>query len=331
MGFPAPNPHVGCVIVAGGEIVGEGFHSAAGEPHAEVVALKQAGDRAKNADVFVTLEPCNHSGRTPPCADALISAGVKKVWIACQDPNPLAAGGADAIGAAGISVETGFLEHDAESANRRFLTAMRQRRPFVCIKAAVSLDGKLAKADGTSKWITSPAAREEGHRLRAEMGVVLVGAGTVRADDPELTARIAGVKHQPLRIVLDPRAELLGTEKVFQPPGLTWRIVGPDHGDAPCAFPCPLTGDDFDLSALLKMLWDRGATGLLVEGGAKTIHKFLVSVLVNRIELFIAPKLFGAGVSWAGNEELPENLNLTVANTRTIGPDLLVSIDVKGS
>lgn len=331
LGFPAPNPHVGCVIVKDGQIVGEGHHECAGGPHAEVQALKAAGDRAKGADVYVTLEPCNHQGRTPPCSGALIEAGVSRVLIACSDPNPRAAGGAERLRSAGIAVVEGLLSEEAAEANKRFLTAMAQGRPYVCVKAAVTLDGRIAKADGSSKWITGEAAREAGHRLRAEMGVVIVGRRTVELDDPELTARIPGVTHQPLKVVIDPQAKLRGSERVFQDEGLVWRIVKPGCEGASAAFACAVdAAGQLDLNALLEILRVRGATGVLVEGGGETIRRFLAAGLVNRIELFVAPKLFGEGRIWTGTDLglSIADLNLRIVKTEVLGPDLNVSIDV---
>ena len=281
-GFPAPNPHVGCVVAKGGKIFGEGFHDHAGGPHAERVALNQAGREAEGADVYVTLEPCNHFGRTPPCSDALIEAKVKRVVIACADPNPRAYGGAEKLRAAGIEVVMGLLEKEAASANELFLESMRLKRPVVVVKAACSLDGRVALPSGESKWITGQEARRMGHVLRARCGAVLVGYRTVIADDPELTARIDGVWNQPLRIVIDPDNRLAGTEKVFNDQAETLHV----------------TGRPVDLNALLRELFGKGRTGLLVEGGGRTIGGFFNERLVDEVELFVAPKILGSGPSW---------------------------------
>nr|WP_240433588.1 bifunctional diaminohydroxyphosphoribosylaminopyrimidine deaminase/5-amino-6-(5-phosphoribosylamino)uracil reductase RibD [Solimonas sp. K1W22B-7] len=190
-----PNPRVGCVIVRDGEVVGEGWHQRAGEPHAEVYALREAGERARGAEVFVTLEPCSHHGRTPPCADALVQAGVSRVWSAMQDPNPLVAGqGLERLRAAGIATECGLLEKDAQRLNRGFVSRMTRGRPFLVLKLAASLDGRTAMASGESQWITGAEARADVHRLRAETGAVMTGPGTVLADDPQLTVRITPVE-----------------------------------------------------------------------------------------------------------------------------------------
>ncbi len=330
-GFPAPNPHVGCVIVLDGVIVGEGHHEYAGGPHAEIVALNQAGTKARGADVFVSLEPCNHLGRTPPCSSALIEAGVKSVTVACSEPNPKAAGGAETLRSAGIHVESGTMESEARQANIRFMTAMEQRRPYVVVKAALTLDGRIARADGSSKWITGDLAREEAHRLRAEMGVVVVGRKTVEMDNPELTARIPGVTHQPLKVILDPHASLSGNEKVFTGEGLVWRMVAPGNEGASGAFACAVDANgNLDIRSLLEILRVRGATGVLVEGGGETIRRFLEAKVVNRIELFMAPKLFGEGQLWVGADHSLSltDLKLEISQVRALGPDLQVSVDV---
>lgn len=313
-GFPAPNPRVGCVIVSNRELVGAGFHEFAGGPHAEVVALREAGPRAKGADVYVTLEPCNHHGRTGPCSEALLAAGVKRVIYAVADPNRAAAGGAERLRSADVRVSAGLLAAEAADANRIFLKAFELGRPFVCVKIACTLDGKIANTRGDSKWITGAAAREQGHRLRAEMGAVLVGANTVLKDDPRLTARIPGVVNQPLRVVLDPLGVLhKGNWKLFAEPGRALRIEGKDHlaetereacrrGDRSPELgghiTLPLTDARFDLNEVLQELWNLGVTSLLVEGGAQTVTGFIDARLCDRLDIFVAPKLMGEGLAW---------------------------------
>jgi diaminohydroxyphosphoribosylaminopyrimidine deaminase / 5-amino-6-(5-phosphoribosylamino)uracil reductase len=323
-GFPAPNPHVGCVLVVGDACVGEGFHPFAGGPHAEAVALSAAGERARGGTAYVTLEPCAHFGRTPPCADALIDAGVARVVVACADPNPRAAGGATRLREAGVTVEVGLLEEEAARANVMFLFAHRTRRPYVVAKAAATLDGRLALPSGESRWITGEAARRRGHRLRAECGAVLVGSGTVRCDDPRLTARVPGVRNQPLRIVLDPKRELTGREAVFHGPGEPIRVV--DGAAGPGEWSVPAVDGAFDLASLLSRLHtERGVVGLLVEGGAATLAGFVRADLVDRFELFLAPKLFGAGRSWLEGLDvarLAEAPEVKILRTRRIGDDL---------
>lgn len=310
-GFPAPNPHVGCVLVRDGVAVGEGWHEHAGGPHAEAMALSNAGEAARGATAYVTLEPCNHYGRTPPCSEALVRAGVERVVIACPDPNPRAAGGAERLREAGIPVEIGVLQKLAAGANRPWLTAMRLKRPYVVIKAAVSLDGRIALPSGESKWITGEKAREAAHRLRAECGAVLVGRRTVELDDPQLTARIPGVFNQPTRIVLDPENKLKGTERIFDDQAPTRHITG-----------------EIDLPQLLADLFGAGYTGLLVEGGGTTIAGFITARLVDAFELFLAPKVLGDGPSWITGlhlEGLPDAPAFSITGIKRLGDDLQVS------
>lgn len=306
-GFPAPNPHVGCVIVSGGKVVGEGYHDHAGGPHAEAVALAKAGERASGADAYVTLEPCNHHGRTPPCSLALLQAGIRRVFAATSDPNPKAAGGAQALREAGIEVSIGLLSEEAAGANRIFLGSLALKRPYVIAKAAVSLDGKTALPSGESKWITGPAARAEGHRLRAECGVVLVGRKTVEADDPQLTARLPGVVNQPLRVVLDPGRRLGAHYRVFSNEAETWHITG-----------------KIDLRDLLERLARAGHIGLLVEGGALTLGKFLAEDLVDEVRLFMAPKILGSGLDWVAGlnvSSLADSLQFRLEKPRILAED----------
>lgn len=286
-GFPAPNPRVGCVLVAGGQVVGEGWHRAAGTPHAEANALAEAGERARGATAYVTLEPCHHHGRTPPCSLALAQAGVARVVFAVPDPNPKAQGGAAFLRAQGIEVVEGVLRAEAEAANRVWLTAVRRGRPYVCAKAAVTADGFMARLDGSSKWITGESARAEGHRLRAEMGAVLVGWQTVVRDEARLTARVAGVERPVTRIVLDPHGHLTGQEPLFAEPGDV-HVLRAEPGE-----PLPWTGVQ-----ILQGLWQHGVTSVLVEGGPRTLATFLAEGLVDELHLFLAPTEFGEGIPW---------------------------------
>lgn len=285
-GFSAPNPCVGCVIVQGESIVGEGFSEPAGGAHAEVVALRQAGKSAKGATVYVTLEPCNHQGRTGPCSLALIAAGVRRVVFAVADPSPKATGGGLVLAEAEIIVESGLLAEEASKKHEQFLFSVAHERPFVTVKAAITQDGFLAKLDGTSKWISSPEARLDAHRLRAERGSVLVGRGTVQADNPLLTARVDGVVNQPVRIVLDPSSKLSGSEQVF-------------NGDAETLW----IREEAPIPNLLSDLYQRGIRGVLVEGGAETIRRFLESGLVEEIVLYVGDLSFGQGKAWHGGTD----------------------------
>lgn len=321
-GFPAPNPHVGCVIAQGEQVVGEGFHTHAGAPHAEAVALAQAGEKARGADVYVTLEPCNHQGRTPPCSEALVAAGVASVTIACLDPNPKADGGVERLQAAGIPVQIGVLKEEAAAANEQFLTAVSRGWPLVVGKVAMSLDGRVALSSGESKWITSEAARAEGHRLRAECGAVLVGRNTVVKDEPLLTARIEGLVNQPVRIVLDPNSALTGLERIFGNEAPTWHVV--KHPFREDQIQAPMNAGVVDLPALLKEFYSRGLTGLLIEGGPITIGHFVRQGLIDRLEIFMAPKVLGAGPSWneIGVGQLADAPLYRLMNVQQLGPDL---------
>lgn len=309
-GFPAPNPHVGCVLVRDGAVIGRGFHHHAGAPHGEVAALIDAKWDAAGATAYVTLEPCNHTGRTGPCSHALQKAGIRRVVVACPDPNPRAAGGAEYLRAHGIPVEVGLLEDEARAANEQFFFALRHRRPLVVAKAAMSLDGRIALPSGESKWITSPAARRQAHRLRAELGAVLVGRRTVELDDPSLTARIPGVVNQPVRVVLDPERRLPCGTKVFDDAARTLHLG---------------RVDGLEPGQVLERLYGEGITGVLIEGGAITLGHFVRAGLVDRLELFVAPKLLGDGPSWLSGLQLPalaEAPELEILRTRRCGPDL---------
>lgn len=320
-GFPAPNPHVGCLLAHGEKIVGEGWHEFAGGNHAETAALKNAGGKALGATAYVTLEPCNHHGRTPPCSQALIEAGCARVVIACLDPNPQATGGVATLRSHSVEVEVGVLQEEAADANRIFRFAQTQKRPYVILKAAITLDGFIAREDGTSKWITSEAARLEGHRLRAEAGCVLVGRETVERDNPELTARIEGVRNQPRRAVLDPKARLTGRERVLQQGESYWYVAT----DQPPlnATTAPLRDGRFDLEHILADLFSRGEIGVLVEGGGQTIRGFLEADLADELHLFVAPKLFGSGRPWGGglSEEDLSKRGWQIQETEILGPD----------
>jgi len=326
-GFPAPNPHVGCVVVLGGDLVGEGYHDHAGGPHAEVVALERAGAKAKGADVYVTLEPCNHAGRTGPCSEALIRAGVKSVTFAVEDPNPRAGGGGQRLREKGIKTISGVLASEAEAENRPFLTAMRRAQPFVALKAATTLDGFIALPDGESKWITGPEARAASHWLRAQMGAVLVGANTIRKDDPQLTARIEGVVNQPVRIVLDPNGSVSPSARVFTEQGEALHFVS--KSTFPGQIELPTSGGVFDLERVLDELWKRNVTSVLVEGGGITLGRFLQAGLFDRLDLFVAPKLFGAGVPFTGDYKargIAQALQLALVREKKVGEDLWLTL-----
>lgn len=331
-----PNPRVGCVIVADGEVIGEGAHLRAGEPHAEVHALRMAGERARGADLFVTLEPCSHHGRTPPCADALIAAGVARVWVAMADPNPLVAGrGIGKLRDAGIVVETGLLETDAQSLNRGFVSRMTRGRPWLTLKLAASLDGRTAMANGESQWITGPAARADVHRLRAAAGSVMTGGATVLADDPQLSARdLDFAVRQPDRIVLDSSARVPATARVWQGDARRFWLVG----RAPTQRPDGVevleiaTGADGSIVALdaLQALAAQGVNEILLECGPRLAGAFVAAGLVDEIVAYLAPMLLGHDArpfaQLPGLEHLSQRIALQFIDTRQVGSDLRLSL-----
>ncbi|GAA2497318.1 bifunctional diaminohydroxyphosphoribosylaminopyrimidine deaminase/5-amino-6-(5-phosphoribosylamino)uracil reductase RibD [Winogradskya humida] len=322
LGSTSPNPVVGCVLLdADGEVAGEGFHAIAGGPHAEIVALAQAGERARGGTAVVTLEPCNHTGRTGPCAQALIAAGVRRVVIAVDDPTPDAAGGAATLRDAGVQVETGVGRAGAEAGNTAWLTAVRRGRPYVTWKYAATLDGRSAAADGTSKWITSEPARTDVHRLRGTVDAIVAGVGTVLADDPELTVRdistgsLAG--KQPLRVVVDSLGRTPHKARVRDSAADTWIATAAAVGAGP--------DGHVDLSALLTELYARGVRAVLLEGGPTLAGAFLAAGLVDRVVGYVAPKLLGAGkpaLVGAGVATIAEAIDLDLIEVTQIGPDL---------
>lgn len=307
-GTTSPNPLVGCVIVNGGAVVGRGFHRAAGEPHAEVVALAEAGPAARAATLYVNLEPCAHQGRTGPCAEAIVRAGIRRVVAAVGDPNPLVNGrGLAALASSGVQVTTGVCESEARALNAPFLSTHLRHRPWVTWKAAQSLDGRIAAAGGSSTWITGEASRRYAHRLRFRNDAVLVGAETVRRDDPRLTVRLPGMAVRRLRVVLAPRLGVSPASKVFirddasAPQARVY--VGPDCSrDAIAQFrgraeivPVAESAEGLDLAAVLADLTRHGVQSLLIEGGGRTSGAFLRAGFVDAIVLFIAGRLLGAG------------------------------------
>ena len=314
----SPNPRVGCVIARGSQIVGQGFHLKAGEPHAEVHALRQAGNLAEGASAYVTLEPCSHHGRTPPCALALIEAGIKRVVCAMGDPNPLVAGkGFALLEAAGISVSSGLLEVEARELNRGFLSRIERKRPFVRLKCAASLDGKTALSDGSSKWITGTEARADVQKLRAESCAVLTGIGTVLADDPLLNVRDFPTLRQPARIILDSRLRTPLHSKIIQDSNSPTLIVtlNPNPADhAPfLAYPhvqilalnSATENLQINLHELLEQLAIQGYGEILIEAGAELNAAFIRQNLIDEIILYQSPKILGAAAR--SLFALPEN------------------------
>jgi diaminohydroxyphosphoribosylaminopyrimidine deaminase/5-amino-6-(5-phosphoribosylamino)uracil reductase len=312
-----PNPRVGCLLLApDGEVVGEGYHHGAGSPHAEVDALRAAGGRARGATAVVTLEPCNHTGRTGPCAQALLDAGVVRVVHAQSDPNPVAAGGADRLRAAGVEVVGGVLADEAAALNETWTFAVTHGRPFVTWKSASTLDGRVAAADGTSRWITSAAARAEVHRLRAEVDAVLVGTGTVLEDDPHLAVRLDGVvvdrAHQPLRVVMG-RRDIPEGARVLDQAAPTLQIR------------------EHDPAVVLAQLAQRDVQHVLIEGGPKVAAAFVRAGLVDAVRWYVAPALLGAGaqaLGYAGINSIAEALRLQVTEVARVGDDVRIDARV---
>lgn len=302
-----PNPRVGCVLLGpDGEVIAEGFHRGAGSPHAEIDALQRAGAAAAGATAVVTLEPCNHTGRTGPCSEALVAAGVRRVVLAQPDPNPVAAGGAARLRAAGVEVESGLLEGDARALNRVWTFAMDQGRPFVTWKFATTLDGRSAAADGTSRWVSSPAARLDTHRLRALCDTMLVGTNTIEVDDPRLTVRDAGdrpLPRQPLRAVMGLR-DLDPGRRVFDDAAVTVLLRTRDPHEA------------------LKELFARDRQHVFLEGGPTLAAAFLTAGLVDEVVTYVAPMLLGAGRSAVGDlgiTTIADALHLDVADVTVLG------------
>lgn len=329
-----PNPRVGCVLVRAGEIVGEGWHVKAGEAHAEVHALRAAGERARGATAYVTLEPCSHHGRTPPCAEALIAAGVTRVVAAMADPNPLVAGqGLATLTAAGVEAVCGLLEEEARELNIGFVSRMTRGRPWLRLKAAASLDGKTALNNGLSQWITGPEARRDGHRWRARACAILTGSGTVRDDDPQLNVREVVTSRQPLRVVVDSRLETPLTAKVLQGGTVLIAAAVDDPNKANLLRAAgaevvllPNPQGKVDLPALLAELGRRGINELHAEAGFKLNGSLLREGLVDEFLLYFAPCLIGHEA--AGLFNLPElatldgKRRLAIRDLRQLGPDI---------
>ncbi|WP_438294876.1 bifunctional diaminohydroxyphosphoribosylaminopyrimidine deaminase/5-amino-6-(5-phosphoribosylamino)uracil reductase RibD [Streptomyces sp. HUAS TT7] len=334
LGSTSPNPVVGCVITdASGAVVGEGFHQRAGGPHAEVHALEAAGERARGGTAYVSLEPCNHTGRTGPCAQALITAGVTRVFYAVGDPNPQATGGADTLRAAGVHAEQGLLADEAEAVNTAWLTSVRLGRPHVTWKYAATLDGRTAADDGTSRWITSAASRADVHRLRAESDAVVVGSGTARTDDPHLAVRGIDGTTQPLRVAVDTNATAVKPgARILDDAAPTLIAVAEDadaaHLPGAAVLRLPRTATGLDIPALLAALHARGVRSVLLEGGPTLAGAFVAAGAVDRVVGYLAPALLGAGptaLAGAGISTIAEALRLDITETVRIGPDLRIT------
>lgn len=332
----SPNPRVGCVLTKEGRVVGEGWHRRAGEPHAEIHALRQAGSAALGATAYVTLEPCSHFGRTPPCADALIEAGVARVVAAMEDPNPLVAGrGMARLRAAGIVTEHGLMAAEAAELNIGFVSRMTRGRPWLRLKAAGTLDGKTALENGVSQWITGPAARRDGHRWRARACAVLTGIGTVKEDDPQLTVREVPCQRQPLRILIDARLEVSPRARILQGAPILIATASEDEAriaalatDGHQLLVLPNLAGKVDLPRLLRELGERGLNEIHAEAGFKLNGSLLREGCVDELLLYLAPMLVGDAAhglfNLAALSRLEDAVRLDIRDLRRIGDDFRV-------
>ena len=331
-----PNPRVGCVLVRAGAVVGEGWHERAGTPHAEVHALRAAGERARGATAYVTLEPCSHHGRTPPCAEALIAAGVARVVAAMADPNPLVAGsGLAMLRAAGIDTASGLLENEARELNIGFVARMTRGRPWLRLKVAASLDGRTALNNGVSQWITGAAARRDGHAWRARACAILTGIGTVRDDDPQLTVRAVETSRQPLRVVVDSKLETPLSAKILRGGPVLVAAAVDDERRANLlratgaeVLALPNAAGKVELKDLLEELGRRGINEVHGEAGWKLNGSLLREGLVDELLLYLAPCLLGDGARGLFNlpelADLDGRRRLQVRDLRQVGEDIRV-------
>jgi diaminohydroxyphosphoribosylaminopyrimidine deaminase/5-amino-6-(5-phosphoribosylamino)uracil reductase len=338
-----PNPRVGCVLVAGGQVVGEGWHRIAGGPHAEIEALEQAGRRARGATVYLTLEPCSHQGRTGPCAPVLATAGVARVVAAMEDPNPAVSGeGLRWLREAGAEVQAGLLEDEARRLNAGFIRRMSKGVPRIIVKIAASLDGRTAMASGESRWITGAAAREDVQRLRASCSAILTGIGTLLADDPSLTVRSGSIDtagRQPLRVVADSRLRTPATARMLTLPGHTLLVCAPGADGSRLSaagaelLECGAPNGRVDLSKLMGALGQRECNDLLVEAGPVLCGALLSRRLVDELVVYLAPHLMGDSArgmfSLFGLEKMADRVQLQILDTRQVGDDLRIRAGVR--
>lgn len=338
-GKTAPNPAVGCVIVRDGAIVGEGWHRKAGTPHAEIHALRQAGNAARGADVYVTLEPCSHFGKTPPCADALVAAGVARVFVGMVDPNPKVCGnGIERLKNAGIGVVSGILEGECRRLNEPFVKHVTTGLPFVILKYAMTMDGKTATACGDSRWITNKKSRHYVHRLRASVDAIMVGVGTVLADDPQLSARIPRGK-DPLRVVVDSSLRISPDARMLHQESPAATLIATFSDDAERSARLEAVGAEVlrcnerdgrvDLHDLLVRLGARGVQSVLLEGGSALAGEALRAGLIDKFILFYAPKLLGGSdgfglFSGPSVERMDDCFRLKTEAVRRFGDDIMI-------
>ncbi|MCC3358258.1 bifunctional diaminohydroxyphosphoribosylaminopyrimidine deaminase/5-amino-6-(5-phosphoribosylamino)uracil reductase RibD [Bacillus sp. REN16] len=340
VGQTTPNPVVGAVVVNEGRVVGIGAHLKAGEPHAEVHAIRMAGDKARNATAYVTLEPCSHHGKTPPCADLLVNSHVKRVVIATTDPNPLVAGkGIAKLEAAGIEVEVGVCKEQADELNAVFYHYLDKKIPYVTLKSATTLDGKIATVTGESKWITGEEARNDVHLYRSIHDAILVGVNTVLADNPSLTTRLPnGTGKNPIRIILDSKLRTPLDSKVINDGETeTWIIVSDQVGEGEInefsgkngVKVIQLQESRISINTLLTRLGEEGISSVFVEGGAEVNGSFLKENAINQVIVYLAPKLIGGksaptSIGGTGIESIDEALQLTIKSVELLGEDVKI-------
>jgi len=340
-GYTSPNPMVGAVIVKDGRIVGKGWHERAGGPHAEVNAISDAGSRAVGATLYVTLEPCNHQGRTPPCTEAILSAGISRVVAAMADPNPDVAGnGCEYLRSKGLDVTIGVCEKEAQRLNEVFVKYVRTKRPFVILKCAATLDGRIATQNGDSRWVTGPEARKHVHEMRHAVDAIMVGIGTVKADNPSLTTRIDGTEGKdPVRIILDTGLSISEDAKVIcqDSEAKTLIVTGPDDfGQKERTISArgaeivraPVNSAGIDLKRLMEILGSRGLTSLLIEGGSRVAASAIASGIVDKACFFYAPKILGGdGIpicTGPGPALMKDAVQVSISGVLRLGPDIMV-------
>jgi diaminohydroxyphosphoribosylaminopyrimidine deaminase/5-amino-6-(5-phosphoribosylamino)uracil reductase len=340
-GFTSPNPCVGAVVVKNGEVVGQGWHRAFGADHAEVMAIDDAGGAARDADLFVTLEPCNHFGKTPPCTHKILASGIRRVVAACPDPNPKAAGGLSFLSQNGVDVSCGLLQERAEILIEDFLWYVRHHTPFVILKCAATLDGRIATSTGESQWITCEESRVFGHEIRGQVDAILVGSGTLHADNPSLTCRIPGKQtRDPARVILDTRLTISEDANVIRQESTASTIVVTGPG-VPVdkktrllkknvrVVEIGLKNNRLDLQQLVVTLGDMSMTSLLVEGGGTVAASVLSAGIVNKLVYFLAPRLLGGSDGKAvfegkGVEKLTDAVTLGRMSVTRVGTDILI-------
>ncbi|MFK5984626.1 MAG: bifunctional diaminohydroxyphosphoribosylaminopyrimidine deaminase/5-amino-6-(5-phosphoribosylamino)uracil reductase RibD [Pseudomonadota bacterium] len=340
-----PNPRVGCVIVKDNNVIARGWHQQAGEAHAEINALNQVKHQAQDCTAYVTLEPCSHFGKTPPCCDALIAAGVKRVVVAMTDPNPLVAGqGIGRLKDADIEVVSGILEAEARALNRGFIKRMADNRPFVRCKMAASLDGQTALVSGESQWITSPPARSDVQGLRAESAAILTGIGTVLADDPSMTVRESkyNLIKQPARIILDSQLKIPPTAKILKQPDRVYIFTSQNQLDCAKAkllqqqgvslYAVPLQSQGLDLAQILTKLAELQFNEILLESGKKLAGSMISAGLVDELVIYLAPKLMGSGgramFDLDGINTMADVKDLNIKDIRQVGKDLRLLVSL---